>query len=306
MSVSLLTLGAAKEPRSGRAYPLAMRDDDQPVLRSVTGIMLALAGFAFLVPLTAQLGLRIAHLFRGGDFAGYQRSALAYEYPEGLIVGHLALAMLIPVSVLLVRYVHGYRPRWLASVQPGLRGRYLAICLIVATVVLNAVLWAGLVVQDAVPVFHGGQEGWGWFVLAVLIGAPLQAAAEEVFFRGYLMQAFGAATGNVWVGLVASSLLFALFHGIQNPALFAHRLVFGLVMGALVIATGGVEAAIGAHIVNNVGAFGYAAFTASVAEARAVTEITWVKAGWDIAGFALFALVAWWIGRRLRVATATP
>lgn len=306
MSVSLLTLGSAKEPRSGVAYPLTMRDDDLPVLRSITGIMLALAGFTFLVQATARLGLRITHLFRGGDFADYRKAALAYEYPEGLVVGHLALATLIPVSVLLVRYVHGYRPRWLASVQPGLRGRYLAFCVIVAAVVLNAVMWVGVVVQDAVPDFHGGQEGWGWFVLAALVGAPLQAAAEEVFFRGYLMQSFGAATGNAWVGLVASSLLFALFHGIQNPALFAHRLAFGLVMGALVIATGGLEAAIGAHVVNNLGAFGYATFTASVAEARAVTEITWTKAGWDIAGFVLFAAVAWWIGRRLRVATTTP
>ncbi|HMR50500.1 MAG TPA: CPBP family intramembrane metalloprotease [Arachnia sp.] len=306
MSVSLLNLGAAKRPRSGVPYALALRDDDQPVLRSVTGITLALAGFAFLVPLTAQLGVRIAHLFRGGDVADYRAAALAYEYPEGLIVGHLALAMLIPVALLLIRYVHGYHPRWLASVQPGLRGRYLAICVVVAVVVLNAVLWAGLLVQDAVPTFHGGQERWGWFLLAALIGAPLQAAAEEVFFRGYLMQALGAATGSAWIGVVASSLLFALFHGVQNPALFTHRLAFGLVMGALVLATGGLEAGIGAHIVNNLGAFGYAAFTASVAEARAVSEITWAKAGWDIAGFALFALVAWGIGRRLRVATLTP
>lgn len=306
MSLSLVHLDAAKVPRAGVEYPLVMRDDDQPALRSVIGITLGLAGFAMVVPLVAQLLVRVAHLFRGGDFAQYRAAASAYEYPEGLLATHLGLAMLIPVSLLLGRYIHGYQPRWLASVQPGLRGRYLLICALVAVVVLNAVLWLGLVAQGQLPVFHGGQEGWGWFLLAVLIGSPLQAAAEEVFFRGYLMQAFGAASGSKWVALVASSVLFALFHGVQNPALFAHRLAFGLVAGGLVLAVGGLEAGIAAHIVNNVGAFGYAMFTGSIAATRAISEITWVKAGWDIAGFALFAAVAWWIGRRLSVATTTP
>lgn len=306
MSVSLLHLGGPKQPRSGVSYPLVTRDDDQPSLRAVIGIMLGLAAFAVIVPLVAQGGVRIAHLLRGGEFSEYQAAALAYEYPEGLLVSHLALAMLIPISLALTRYVHGYQPRWLASVQPGTRFRYLLICLLAAAVVLNAVLWVGFFTQGEVPSFHGGQEGWGWFLLAVLIGFPLQAVAEEVFFRGYLMQAFGAAAGNKWFALVASSVLFALFHGVQNPALFVHRLAFGLVAGGLVLAVGGLEAGIAAHVINNLGAFGYAMFTGSIAATRAISEITWTKAGWDIAGFALFALAAWWIGRRLTVATTTP
>ncbi|MDF1487990.1 CPBP family intramembrane glutamic endopeptidase [Tessaracoccus caeni] len=306
MSLSLVHLGGAKVPRSGVEYPLVMRDDDLPSLRAVTGIMLALVGYALIVPLVAQGVIRIGYLFRGGEFDVYRSAARGYEYPEGLLASHLALATLIPIALLLARYINGYQPRWVASVQPGLRGRYLLISALVALVVLNAVLWLGLIVRDEVPAFHSGQDGWGWFLLAIVVGAPLQAAAEEVFFRGYLLQALGAASGNKWVALVASSLLFALFHGVQNPALFAHRLAFGLVAGGLVLAVGGLEAGIAAHVVNNLGAYGYAMFTGSIADLRVVSEITWEKAGWDIAGFALFAGAAWWVGRRLRVATATP
>lgn len=306
MSVPLFHLGSPKRPRPGLEYPVVMRDHDEPLFRSGIGILLALAGYAVIVPTVMQLGLRIGHLFRGGEFTQYRDAARTFEYPEGLAASHLGLAMLIPLALLLGRYLHGYQPRWMASVQPGLRGRYLLICALVAVVVLNAALWLGVLAQGQRLIFHSGQDGWGWFLLVVVISVPVQAAAEEVFFRGYLLQAFGAATGNAWIGVVGSAVLFALFHGVQNPALFAHRLAFGLLMGALVLVTGGLEAPIGAHIVNNLGAFGYAMFTGSIAATRTVTEIAWSKAAGDIAGFAVFALAAWGIGRRMRVATLTP
>jgi hypothetical protein len=47
-------------------------------------------------------------------------------------------------------------------------------------------------------------------------------------------------------------------------------------------------------------------FTTSVAELRAISAISWVDAFWDIAGFALFAVVAWAIAGRMRLATRTP
>jgi membrane protease YdiL (CAAX protease family) len=167
------------------------------------------------------------------------------------------------------------------------------------------VLWLSYAANGG-PAFHGGQDGWVAYLVLISITAPLQAAAEEVFFRGYVLQAIGSAAGRTWVGVVGSSLLFALMHGVQNPALFAHRLAFGLVAGSLVVLTGGLEAGIAAHAVNNVAAYAYAMFTTSVAELRAVSAISWGDAFWDIAGFALFAVVAWRIARAMRLATVTP
>ncbi|NHB85869.1 CPBP family intramembrane metalloprotease [Tessaracoccus sp. HDW20] len=234
--------------------------------------------------------------------AGLLREGGRVRLPRGPASGHLGLALLIPVSILLVRYVHGVRPRWLASVQPGLRWRYLAVALVVALVVLNAVLWLSFAAKG-VPSFHAGEPGWATFAVVLLLTSPLQAAAEEVFFRGYLLQAIGSATGRQWVGVIGSALIFALLHGVQNPALFAHRLAFGLIAGALVAFTGGIEAGIAAHIVNNLAAYGYAIFTASIAELKATTAITWGDAAWDVAGLAAFAAVALWVARRMALAT---
>ncbi len=97
----------------------------------------------------------------------------------------------------------------------------------------------------------------------MLILTPLQAAGEEFAFRGYLMQAFGGVFGSRVVAVLLSSLLFALAHGIgQDLPIFVDRFAFGLVAGALVILTGGLEAGIAMHVLNNFLAFGLAlAFT---------------------------------------------
>jgi len=264
------------------------------------------------VPLVAQVLVWAGWLLDGrpGTFAGYQREALAFEHPSGLVAAHLGLAMLVPISLGLVALVHHRAPRWAMSVQPGMRWRYLVLCLPIAAVVLNAVMLVG---RGGVGELDPQPRVWLWLLL-VACTAPLQAAAEEFFFRGYLLQAVGAACDGAgasraltrWSAVVVSALVFALFHGVQNPALFVDRFGFGLLAGALVLWTGGLEAGIACHVANNLFAFGWAAFTGGIARARALQSIGWANAASDLVGFALFALLAWWLARRMRLATTTP
>ena len=53
-----------------------------------------------------------------------------------------------------------------------------------------------------------------------------------------------------------TALLFALAHGLQNFPLFFDRFMFGLIAAWLVIRTGGLEAGIALHVLNNFLAFG--------------------------------------------------
>lgn len=302
-------LASLSGPPADVSYPLVLRGpgpEGSPV-RMIVGLLLALSAFFLVVPLVGQLILGIGWLTRGRspDFATYSTQAMAYELPEGLVASHLALATLLLISVLAVRFLHGRDAKWLLSVQPGGRWRYLVICLVVALIVLNGVLWLSFAALGAPP-FQAGQPGWPVFLAIILVTSPLQAAAEEFFFRGYMLQALGSATGRAWAGIVGSALLFALFHGVQNPALFVDRFAFGLLAGWLVLVTGGLEAGIAAHVVNNLFAFGYGIFTGGVAAVKATSEITWEKAFWDVLGFGVFAVVAWFVGRRLNVATTTP
>ncbi|MGA4507665.1 CPBP family intramembrane glutamic endopeptidase [Propionibacteriaceae bacterium G1746] len=291
-------------PDSGVPYTQVLRGRGFWPVRSWFGLAFALFGYALIVPLVNQGLVWLFWLFQGrpGSYTEYFGRARGYEMPLGLVAGHVALAMLIPISLAMVALWHRRPGSFLGSVQPGMRWRYLLLALPVAALILNVVLWvdAGSVPQFSVP------DGWWWWVLAIVVFSPLQAAGEEFFFRGYLLQGIGSLSRHKWVGIVASAFVFAMFHGVQNVWLFVDRFAFGLLAALLVVLTGGLEAAIAAHVANNVFAFGYAVFSGSVASTRAVQSIGPKEALVDVLGFALVALATWWLGRRLKVATTTP
>lgn len=164
--------------------------------------------------------------------------------PAGLVFLNVVLASAIPVTWLLMRFLHGLPPRWLSSVQPRIRWAYFGVCLLLAVVALFATVLVSLVLPA-----EEGTELTGElndftrrtrdFLLVVLFLTPLQAAGEEYFFRGYLTQAFGGVFGRLGDGwarvlaVVGPAVLFALAHGVgQSVPIFFDRLAFGLVAGS--------------------------------------------------------------------------
>lgn len=82
-------------------------------------------------------------------------------------------------------------------------------------------------------------------VLAVVVMAPL---AEESMFRGLLLSAAVRRFG-LWVGILASSLVFMIVH--QDPATWPGLLLFALVLSWLTARTGRLGPAIAAHAAFN-------------------------------------------------------
>lgn len=275
-------------------------------LQSLLGVGLGIVTYLTFAPIVTQL-LALGYWQASGApgaFADTYRRLVGYEVPFGMSAVQLGISTLIPISLALVLFVHRVRPAYLLSVRPGMRWGLLGIMVGVAAVTLNGVL----LVQHLAS--GGGltvtpQRDLLWFMIACLLTSPIQAAAEELFFRGYLMQALGALVPNHWFGIVTSAAIFAFFHGVQNPWLFADRFAFGVLAGWLVVKTGGLEAGIGAHIVNNVCAFLYAGLSTGIAELKALQQIGWAQAVGDIAMFGVFALAAWLVARRLGVRTHT-
>jgi membrane protease YdiL (CAAX protease family) len=233
---------------------------------------------------------------------------------QGMLYLNLALAGLVPVTWLIVRYVHRMRPRWLMSVRPGIRWRFFWACVGLAPVAMLAQLFVGVLLPTdpndlgASPNHITGRiVGLG---LVVLLTTPLQAIGEEYAFRGYAMQAFGALTRCPWFAIVLSGVLFALAHGVQNAPLFLDRLAFGLMAGYVVYRTGGLEAGIALHIWNNLVAFGFALLLGSIDDSLNVTEVSW----WNIpltitqngVYLVLVLLVARAMGVRNRTAPPPP
>jgi membrane protease YdiL (CAAX protease family) len=202
--------------------------------------------------------------------------------PLGLAYINLSLATAIPITWFVVRVVHGLRPGWLASVKPRLRWAYLVACLGLSVVALIVTL----IVSAVLPAQGDGTEVSGRlndftdttrdFLIVLVLLTPLQAAGEEYAFRGYLLQAFGGLFRSRWVAVVVSAFLFGCAHGLgQSIPIFFDRFAFGLVAGALVVLTGGLEAGIAMHVLNNWLAFGLALAYGDMASTLEPTGGSW-------------------------------
>lgn len=300
----------ATEPvAEGVPYTQVLRTPNSSPPLALMGVGLGVISFIVVSPLVMQVLALVYWIAIGqpGAYADTYGTLARYEVPFGLTMTHLGLAMLIPITFGLVLFVHRVRPGYASSVRPRLRWGYLGISLVVGFVTLLAVLAVQNLTAPGGPDWEvRPQPDFWWFALAVVLTSPLQAAAEEYFFRGYLMQSLGSLFAQPWFGVLASAALFALFHGSQqNLPLLLDRFAFGLLAGFVVWRTGGLEAAIAAHVANNVSAFLLAGVTTSMAEVKALNVITWDMVGWDLARFALFVVVALAVARAMRLQTVT-
>jgi membrane protease YdiL (CAAX protease family) len=71
--------------------------------------------------------------------------------------------------------------------------------------------------------------GLGLFVLLSVTAGFV----EEIIFRGYLQRQFAALSGNVYIGLVASALVFGAGHGYEGMRRMILIVVFGAMFGIL-------------------------------------------------------------------------
>jgi uncharacterized protein len=93
-------------------------------------------------------------------------------------------------------------------------------------------------------------------VIAILL-IPIQTSAEELFFRGYLMQGFALLTKNKWFPLLITSISFGLLH-LANPEVekmgyitMVYYIGTGLFLGICALMDEGLELSLGFHAANN-------------------------------------------------------
>jgi uncharacterized protein len=95
-------------------------------------------------------------------------------------------------------------------------------------------------------------QDWTLLSVAYGIGIIVQATFEEIFVRGWLLQHVGRFVPSAFGSVVVTSVVFSAIHvGHAGWATFVIALVFGLAFGWSAIRLNGLEAAIGAHIGNN-------------------------------------------------------
>ena len=287
------------------AYHELHRGGRRGAWRPLVGIVLLLAGVFVVAPLVVQLLFGLGYAAAGRPVAASLERLLDPDHPTPLSLAYLnvVLASAIPVTWFLVAALHGLRPRWLASVVPRIRWRFFVACIglsflaLLATLVVTAVLPPGDTGAEVGATPNDFTSTTRDFLLVVLLLTPLQAAGEEYAFRGYLTQAFGGLLRSRVVAVVAPALLFGLAHGLtQSLPVFVDRFAFGLVAGTLVVLTGGLEAGIAMHVLNNFLAFGLALAFSDMESALNPTGGSW----WSLPGTLTQSLV--YLGLALLVA----
>lgn len=298
--------------REGLPYHLVLRGGWPGKWRPVVGLIALAVGMVLILPLLVMVPFAVYYAATGQEVSSSVTRLvdLTRPTPAGLAYLNLALAGLIPLVWLLVRFLHGLRPRWTSSVFPRLRWGYLFICVGLSFVALIAtVAVSALLPEQAATSMSGGLNDFTptlrSFLLVVLFLTPLQAAAEEYAFRGYLLQAFGGLFRSPYLAVGASSLLFALAHGAQDPPIFFDRFAFGLVAGTLVVLTGGLEAGIAMHVLNNWLAFSVALAFGDMGSALNPTGGTWWSIPVTLTQSLTYLALAWWVARTMDLTTRT-
>ncbi|NYF97607.1 CPBP family intramembrane glutamic endopeptidase [Janibacter cremeus] len=174
--------------------------------------------------------------------------------PVTMLVGNLMLIALIPAALVATRLGH-WRPMGkLLSVTGRIRWRWMGRASLVTGVIWGAYIVLGWLLE-------GGEVGdrpehWPWLIVITVLTTPLQAAAEEIAFRGGLLQGVGAWIKRpvvaLVVGTVLSTVFFSLAHGSLDPWVLMQLGSMAVATCYLTWRTGGLEAAIVLHTVNNV------------------------------------------------------
>ncbi|WP_146243096.1 CPBP family intramembrane glutamic endopeptidase [Curtobacterium sp. MCPF17_031] len=220
---------------------------------------------AYFVPIGAQRGQA------GVTDLVEKLSAGALDPTDPLVLSLtlVSLVVLLPAVMLSAKIARLGPYGLLSSVRTRIRWGWLGWCLLpllVLAIVMFAVQGLGYLAFDGGLHWNTAELGQSTVtlqtltltILLVVLLVPFQAAAEEYVFRGFLMQTIGSwipvrAVGAV-VAVAVSTVLFAVLHVPNGYNIWGILDVgsFGLVAAIIVLRTGGLEATVLQHALNNI------------------------------------------------------
>ncbi|WOT40608.1 CPBP family intramembrane glutamic endopeptidase [Streptomyces coeruleorubidus] len=222
------------------------------------------------------------------------------------------IAITLPLILLAVRWTERRPAGTLSSVTGRLRFRWLAWCLLAALLPVTLLALTTVLLPDdgsssGEPAAWVGVRSFLVSLAVLAVFVPVQAAAEEYVFRGWLIQAAGAFLRSPWFAVLPQAGLFASAHGWGTTWGFIDLLLFGLVAGWLTIRTGGLEATIALHTLNNLLAFGVsAAVVDGLSSDDTAADAPWQLALADMAIVLLYATIILRVARRHRPQRLAP
>ncbi len=236
-------------------YHRVLAGEKRQIWKGIAALVLLMGGMLVFGLVIGIIGILVDMLLgRNGGLSSGEIELTPMVQGTGLF----ALALLLPWSMLIQRWLYGVRAPSLHSVLSLFRfelfGRafliiapvwvvYLTVFSLLSPEMTTEWLYSDLVLMFAV----------------VVLLAPLQSAGEEYGFRGLAFRV-AASWGRgprvaLFLGVVVSSLLFMVAHAAFDPWLNLYYFVFGATLALITWRTGGLELAVVIHAVNNTVAF---------------------------------------------------
>lgn len=162
---------------------------------------------------------------------------------------------------IVIKWLHGRKFRTLINADARIKFKRLVFGFSIWFLLQLILMGISLVMDPQNYTFSFQAEKWFPLFLFALILTPIQISAEELFFRGYLIQGMSLITKNKFFLIIITSLLF-MFPHLFNPELQRGPVwlaltyfAFGAFMSLITLKDNGLELALGTHAANNLSIF---------------------------------------------------
>ena len=254
------------------------------------GLWLYVAGFVIVMVVTIIFAFPVVLVT---DLKTQKPNVPAYQY---LAVAILQFVGIIVGLWFVMKYLHERPFKTLITPLSEINWKRIA---------QSAGLWLGITVAVELLFYNIYPEMYSFsldmedFLPALVVGLimiPIQSTAEELLFRGYLLQGIGKQ--NIWAGIIITSILFGLAHGL-NPETekvgfalaMSYYMSVGLLFALLAIFDKKLELPIGIHAANNVYAFLVVSYPDSALPSPSIFSLTELNFPLMIVGWAITVVI---------------
>lgn len=250
--------------KSGPYWKNRMQDPTpfwQPAIKRAE-IWRTILGFALIgvTTLVLAIGIFIGAVTMIGGSANFDTFITT---PSGMAMFFLTFAAYHVALMALVPLVHrrGYRslfgPTYRLNPRQYLYGMLAIVGIMAAAMVLEFFVEI-LLPTEWLPTYRFNPfDPWVYWLVPFIVLIFVQTLAEEVLFRGYLLQQLRARFTSPLIWAVLPSLIFGALHydaatfGVNTWAYIANTTFVGVIASYVTIRTGNLGAAAGLHFMNN-------------------------------------------------------
>ncbi|CAI8320860.1 MAG: Uncharacterised protein [Bacteroidota bacterium] len=216
----------------------------------ILGVVILMGNFPFGMALAAERGAEATQLSMVE-----QMQVLPSNITLFLLLLPFALAF---VAILLItKLLHKLSLRELITSRAKVDWKRIRFSFGAVALSFIVMLIVGYFIDPESVQWNFKPKSFAMLVLISVVMVPLQTSAEELFFRGYLMQGLGRIFPMRLLPFIITSTLFGLLH-FANPEvdklgdiILITYLATGFFLGAITLMDEGLELALGFHAGNN-------------------------------------------------------